>query len=59
MADFSIKILPAGNTAGFQPDLPGREIGDPLYAPPTALVTWANLTADSIGGGAGFTTGAA
>jgi FtsP/CotA-like multicopper oxidase with cupredoxin domain len=45
MADFSIKIVPAGGgLAGFQPDLPGSKVGDPLSVPPNSLVSWDNQT---------------
>jgi FtsP/CotA-like multicopper oxidase with cupredoxin domain len=47
MPDFSIKIVPVGFGAGFQPDLPGRQVGDPLYAAPSSIVTWANMTNDT------------
>jgi FtsP/CotA-like multicopper oxidase with cupredoxin domain/plastocyanin len=47
MPDFSIKIVPVGNgLAGFQPDLPGSNPGDPLNAPPSSIVSWSNHTSD-------------
>jgi FtsP/CotA-like multicopper oxidase with cupredoxin domain len=48
MADFSIKIVSAGGgLAGFQPDLPGKNIGDPLSVPPNSIVSWNNQTDDT------------
>jgi FtsP/CotA-like multicopper oxidase with cupredoxin domain/plastocyanin len=48
MPDFSIKIVPvATGVAGFQPDLPDVQPGDPLYGPPSALVSWTNQTPDT------------
>src|SRR5213592_2774257 len=47
MPDFSIKIVPVGFGAGFQPDLPGSAVGDPLYCAPSSLITWANQTNDT------------
>lgn len=48
MADFSIKIVPAGGgLAGFQPDLPGSKVGDPLSVPPNSIVSWDNQTDDT------------
>jgi FtsP/CotA-like multicopper oxidase with cupredoxin domain/plastocyanin len=48
MADFSIKIVPAGGgLAGFQPDLPGSKVGDPLSVPPNSIVSWNNQTNDT------------
>jgi len=48
MPDFSVKIVPgAGNLATFQPDLPGSNPGDPLNAPPSALVSWNNHTGET------------
>ncbi|HZE80844.1 MAG TPA: hypothetical protein VE604_08060 [Candidatus Polarisedimenticolia bacterium] len=38
MPDFSIKIVPVGiGKAGFHPDLPGFQPGDPLYTAFTSL----------------------
>ncbi|MDX6385157.1 MAG: hypothetical protein QOK48_2730 [Blastocatellia bacterium] len=43
MPDFSIKIVPAsGGLAGFQPDLPGSKVGDPLSVAPNSIVSWDN-----------------
>jgi FtsP/CotA-like multicopper oxidase with cupredoxin domain len=48
MPDFSIKIVPGiTGVAAFQPDLPGRNAGDPLYGPPSACVSWTNQTTDT------------
>jgi FtsP/CotA-like multicopper oxidase with cupredoxin domain len=45
MPDFSIKIVPAGvGLAGFQPDLPGSKVGDPLSVAPNSRVSWDNQT---------------
>ncbi len=48
MPDFSIKIVPAGSgLAGFQPDLPGSKVGDPLSVAPNSIVSWDNQTKDT------------
>lgn len=48
MPDFSIKIVPIGNSsAAFQSDLPGTQPGDPLYAAPSSPVSWDNQTNQS------------
>jgi len=45
MPDFSIKIVRVGKGgAGFQPDLPGVQPGDPLYVAPNSLISWNNQT---------------
>jgi FtsP/CotA-like multicopper oxidase with cupredoxin domain len=47
MPDFSIKIVPvSGGSVGFQPDIPGMKPGDPLYAPPSSLISWSNETSN-------------
>jgi hypothetical protein len=39
MPDFSIKIVRVGKgVAGFQPDLPGVQPGDPLNVPPSSRI---------------------
>jgi FtsP/CotA-like multicopper oxidase with cupredoxin domain/plastocyanin len=48
MPDFSIKIVPVKpGVAGFQPDLPGLNPGDPLNVAPSSLVSWTNQTNDT------------
>jgi FtsP/CotA-like multicopper oxidase with cupredoxin domain len=48
MPDFSIKIVPVGGgLAGFQPDLPGSNVGDPLSVAPSSRVSWDNQTNDA------------
>jgi FtsP/CotA-like multicopper oxidase with cupredoxin domain/plastocyanin len=48
MPDFSIKIVPAGSgLAGFQPDLQGSKVGDPLFVAPNSIVSWDNQTNDT------------
>jgi len=43
MPDFSIKIVPTNSgLAGFQPDLPGAKVGDPLSVAPGSRVSWDN-----------------
>lgn len=45
MPDFSIKIVPvASGLAGFQPDLQGSKVGDPLSVAPNSIVSWDNQT---------------
>lgn len=44
MADWSIKIVSTKNGVGFQPDLQGAKVGDPLQAQQNDLVTWNNTT---------------
>ena len=48
MPDFSIKIVPVSTGgAGFQPDLPGMQPGDPLNVAPSSLISWNNQTNDT------------
>jgi FtsP/CotA-like multicopper oxidase with cupredoxin domain/plastocyanin len=48
MPDFSIKIVSAGSgLAGFQPDLPGSKVGDPLSVAPNSIISWDNQTSDT------------
>ena len=48
MPDWSIKIVPSssGTGAAFQPDLKGKNPGDPLECMVDDLVTWNNTTHD-------------
>ncbi len=47
MADWSIKIVSTKNGVGFQPDLQGAKVGDPLQAQQDDLVSWNNTTNDT------------
>ena len=42
--DWSIKIVPSGSSAAFQPDIPGSNVGDPLEAGDADLISWNNRT---------------
>jgi hypothetical protein len=42
--DWSIKIVPSGALAGFEPDVPGSHVGDPLQAQNADLISWNNAT---------------
>ena len=48
MPDFSIKIVSTDSgLAGFQPDLPGSNVGDPLSVAPGSRVSWDNQSNDT------------
>lgn len=42
--DWSIKIVPSGSSAAFQPNVPGSKVGDPLQAGNADLISWNNRT---------------
>lgn len=42
--DWSIKIITSGNSAAFQPDVPGGKPNEPLQAQNADIVSWNNRT---------------
>lgn len=46
--DWSVKIVTVSpGVAGFQPDVLGAKVGDPLQAQVSDIVTWGNHTSDT------------
>lgn len=45
--DWSIKIVPYEGSAGFEPDVPDGQVGQPLQAQNGDLISWNNRTGDA------------